>query len=353
MIATVPTLLIVLSAIVAGLIFTFDLLLPLGVAGGVPYVALVLLGIWFPRRWHLYALAAVGTALTILGFFLSPPGGIFWIVITNRALALFGIWITAFLIANRKRVERELSEKDSELRRVSRLSDMGQMTSVLAHEINQPLTAISSYIQAARRILEKGDDDAQVKAYENMDKAVTQSTRAAEIIRRLRQFIEKGEAEYSKGDINAIVEESCAMALIDAARKGVSAKVNLGRNLPLVVMEKIQIQQVVVNLVRNSLDALMDSERRELTVTTLAAENDSVEVAVSDTGPGLPDNVAKQLFKPFVTTKPDGMGVGLSICRSIIDEHGGRLWTTPNPGGGTIFCFTLPANSDTDNSHDQ
>ena len=201
--------------------------------------------------------------------------------------------------------------------------------------------------------MEKGGDDARDKVYKNMDKAIAQGTRATEIIRRLRQFIEKGEGEYSKGDINVIVEEACAMALIDAARKGIGVKMNLGRNLPLVIIDKIQIQQVVVNLVRNSLDALMESERRELTITTSAAENNSIEVAVSDTGPGLPDEVAKQLFKPFVTTKPDGMGVGLSICRSIIDEHGGRLWTTPNPGGGTIFCFTLPVISDTDKSHDQ
>ena len=479
--ATVPTRLIILSAIVAGLIFIFDLLIPLGVAGGVPYVALVLLGNWFPRISHLYILAVVGTVLTISGYFLSPPGDNFWIIISNRALALFGIWITAFLIANRKgaekalfgaaervkaivtnavdgiitinskgivkslnpaaermfgyledeiisknistlmpsdhasehdgyiakyldtgeakiigigrevegkrkdgthiplhlsvseytsdgeqmftgilhdisektKFEQALREKEEELRHISRLADMGQITSALAHEINQPLTAIASYIQAARRILERRGDDARDKVYENMDKAVAQGTRAAEIIRRLRQFIEKREGEYSKGDINAIVEDACDMALIDAARKGIGVKMNLGRNLPLVIMDKIQIQQVVVNLVRNSLDALMESERRELTVTTSTAENGAIDVAVSDTGPGLPDEVAKQLFKPFVTTKPDGMGVGLSICRSIIDEHGGRLWTTPNPGGGTIFCFTLPVISDTDKSHDQ
>jgi len=353
MITTVPTRLIVLCAVVAAVVFAFDLLIPLGIAGGVPYVALILLGNWFPRISHLYILAVVGTVLTILGYFLSPPGGILWIVMTNRALALFAIWITAFLIANRKQAQRELREKDSELRRVSRLSDMGQMTSALAHEINQPLTAIASYIQAARRILEKGSDDTPDKVFKNLDKAVAQGTRAAEIIRRLRQFIEKGEAEYSKGDINAIIEEVRAMALIDAERKGVKVKMNLGRSLPLVVMDKIQIQQVVVNLVRNSLDALAESKRRELIITTLVAENNSVEVAVSDTGPGLPDEISEQLFKPFVTTKPDGMGVGLSICRSIIDEHGGRLWTTPNPGGGTIFCFTLPAISDTDKNHDQ
>lgn len=353
MTVTDPTRMVILSAIVAGLIFVFDLLIPLGVAGGVPYVALVLLGNWFPRIAHLYTLALVGTGLTLLGFFLSPPGGIFWVVISNRALALFGIWITAFLIVNRKRAEKEVREKDNELRRVSRLSDMGQMTSALAHEINQPLTAIGSYIQAARRILEKGGDDASSKVFENLDKAAVQSTRAAEIIRHLRQFIEKGETEQSKGDINALVEEARSMALIDAARKGVRVKMDLGRNLPFVVLDRIQIQQVVVNLMRNSLDAMAGSKRRELTVTTSTAENGAIEVAVSDTGPGLPDEVANQLFKPFVTTKPDGMGVGLSICRSIIDEHGGRLWTTPNPGGGTIFCFTLPVISDTDKNYDQ
>jgi len=348
MTATTPTRLIFLSVIVAGVIFAFDLLIPLGIAGGVPYVALVLLGNWFPKISHIFILAGVGTALTVLGYFFSPPGSTFWIIISNRTLALFGIWITAFLIANRKRAENELGDKETELRRVSRLSDMGQMPSALAHEINQPLTAINSYIHAARRILEKGGDDAREKVFENMDKAVAQGARAAEIIRRLRHFIEKGEAEYSAGDVNAIVREASAMALVDASRKGVKVRMQLGRNLPLVVMDEVQIQQVVVNFLCNSLDALAESEQRELTITTMLAQNNSVEVAVTDTGPGISEAVSKQLFKPFVTTKPDGMGVGLSICRSIIDEHGGRLWTTPNPGGGTIFCFTLPVNSDTD-----
>ncbi len=353
MIDTGPNRLIILSIIIAGLIFAFDLLLPLGVAGGVPYVALVLLGIWFPGRLHIFVLAAVGTVLTILGFFMSPLGGVFWIVVTNRALALFGIWITAFLIANHKQAERKMREKDRELRRISRLNDMGQMTSALAHEINQPLTAIASYIQAARRILEKGGDDARNRAFENMDKAVAQGVRAAEIIRRLRQFIEKGEAEYSKNKINDIVEEARVMALIDPARKGVKVSMNLSRDLPSGIMDKIQIQQVAVNLVRNGLDALMQSKRRELTISTEAGDANFVKVSVRDTGPGLPDEVAKQLFKPFVTTKPDGMGVGLSISRSIIDEHGGSLWTEPNPGGGTIFCFTLPVISGTDKTHDK
>jgi two-component system sensor kinase FixL len=334
--------LIVQSTALATLIFAFDLLLPLGVAGGVPYVALVLHGNWYPRKAHIFALAMVGTFLTLLGFFLSPSGGILWVVMTNRAVALFAIWITAILIANWKQAEAELRVKEEELRRVSRLGDMGQVTAALAHELGQPLTAFGNYIQAARRLLERGDMERSEKVHDNLDKAVAQGARAADIVRNLRTFVQKGETELADLDANAVVEEAISIALPGTARDGIGVTQNLGQGLVRVVANRVQIQQVMVNLLRNSVDAMAASKRREITVTTSMAGGEGVEIAVADTGPGLPEEVSSQLFKPFVTTKPDGMGIGLSICRSIIDEHGGRLWADENPGGGTLFRFTLP-----------
>ena len=340
--------LIVLSTILALLIFAFDLMVPLGVAGGVPYVALVLTGIWYPSLKHLYILGEVATVLVILGFFLSPPppSGELWIVMTNRGLSLFGIWVTVFLIASWMNTQKELRDRRAELRHVSRLSDMGQMSTSIAHEINQPLTAIGIYIQAARRTLENKGVEGHDKVYENLEKAVSQADRASQIISRLRRFISKGETEPTPLNINTIIEESSDLALFDAEKNGIKVRIKLERNLPLVLGDKIQIQQVIVNLMRNSLDALMDVKLRELTIST-SSDDKTIEVIVEDTGGGIPPEVFKNLFMPFNTTKVDGMGVGLSICRTIIEEHEGKLWSKTKPEGRTQFYFTLPVFSAT------
>jgi two-component system, LuxR family, sensor kinase FixL len=337
------------SVVVGGLIFAFDLALPLGVAGGVPYITLVMLGTWYPRESHFYVLATVSTILVILGFFLSAQGAALWVVLINRFLALFVIWITAWQLVSRRRAEHELREKEQELRRVSRMSDMGLMASALAHEINQPLSAISNYVQAARRTLELSKDHAPEKVYEIMDKTVAQSTRAANIIRRLRQSIEKTDTQLCRVDPSAFVEEASTLALVDASEKGIDVRYDLGQDLPEVLIDKVQVQQVIVNLIRNSIDALAGMQRRELTIATLASEGDLIVTTVTDTGSGLSDEVRENLFKPFTTTKSDGMGVGLSICKSIIDEHDGRLWTTSGADGETTFHFSLPTAGDTRN----
>ena len=219
MTSTVPIKLVVLGVLLAGLILTFDLSLPLGVAGGVPYVALVLLGTWFPRIWHLFFLAVAGSVLTLVGLFLSPEGGIPWVVLTNRILALFAIWITAFLIAIRKKAENQLREREEELRRVSRLGDMGQMASALAHELGQPLTAIGNYIQAASRHLERSGEDGLDKVQGNLEKAVAQSNRAGQIIRSLREFIEKGETKRAALNVCGQLPGSCRRSFPRSAER--------------------------------------------------------------------------------------------------------------------------------------
>ena len=331
--------------LVAGSIFVFDLLLPLGVAGGVPYVVVVMLGSLFPKESHFYLLAAISTVLVVIGFFLSPEGGVLWVVIVNRFLAFFVIWITAWQLVRGERTALQLRGKDQELRRVSRMSDMGLMASELAHEINQPLTAVSGYIQAVRRTLQRSDVQLPDEIYTILEKAAAQNTRAADIIRRLRQFIEKTETEFTSVDINEFVEQASSLALVDAREKGVRVRYYLEENMPLVVIDSVQVQQVIVNLIRNSIDAMTEVARRELTITTRGDGTDQIEIMVKDTGPGLDEEVSGNMFKPFVTTKANGMGVGLSICKSIIDEHGGRLWHTPNPKGGVVFHFTLPVDS--------
>ncbi|MCH8090947.1 MAG: PAS-domain containing protein [Proteobacteria bacterium] len=257
--------------------------------------------------------------------------------------------IVAHDITERKRAEaalraREarLSELQTELLNVSRQSAMGELSSALAHELNQPLAAIMNYVQASRRMMKKGGGVVSEKAYQMMDKALDQADRAGAIMRGLRDIVEKGEAARAASDINKVVEEASALGLIGAARAGIRLDLELGNELPPVNINEIQIQQVVMNLVRNGVEAMAASEKRDLTIKTALDHEDGVEVAIGDTGPGLAEEVEERLFQPFVTTKAGGMGIGLSISHSIVEAHGGRLWATPNPNGGTVFHFTLP-----------
>ncbi|HET6521333.1 MAG TPA: ATP-binding protein, partial [Geminicoccaceae bacterium] len=244
-------------------------------------------------------------------------------------------------ITDRRLAEHRVHQLQGELAHVSRLSAMGEMASALAHELNQPLTAIMNYVQACRRLMASGRGGPERLA-ELMDRAAGQVSRAGDIIARLRQFIAKGETERTVEDINRVVEEASHLALIGAAERGVRVRLKLDPGLPSVLVDRIQIQQVVLNLVRNGVEALAQVERRELTLATAPAGPDAVEIAVSDTGPGLSQEVSGRLFQPFVSTKPGGMGLGLSICRSIVDAHGGRLWAASEPGAGTTFHLRLP-----------
>jgi two-component system, LuxR family, sensor kinase FixL len=249
-------------------------------------------------------------------------------------------------ITERQEAEARLQELQSELVHVGRLSEMGQMSSTLAHELNQPLTAATAYLQASQRFLHAAPAEGVGKATETLRKASEQIQRASDIIRRLREFAKKGEVERRVEDLTKVIEEANALAMVGTRSFGVTLRLDFDPRARSAAIDRVQIQQVVVNLVRNAIEAMAREERRELSVSTVARNSGFHEVCVADTGPGLPQSVSAQLFKAFVTTKESGMGVGLSICRSIIEAHGGRIWADPNPGGGTRFCFTLPATED-------
>jgi two-component system sensor kinase FixL len=245
-------------------------------------------------------------------------------------------------LTEQQEAKRRIQDLQAELVHASRLSVMGQMASTMAHELNQPLTAVVNYIEAARHLL-KGVPDAPTRVDDLMTRAAGQAERAGGVIRQLRQFISKGETERRSESLNEVVEEALALALVGARQLGVRVSLDLDRALPLVLVDKVQIQQVVLNLVRNAVDAMEGSTRRELTIATRAGTSDPVaEIGVADTGPGIAPDIAARLFQPFVTTKPGGMGLGLSICREIVEAHHGRLTAAPNPEGGTVFRLTLP-----------
>jgi two-component system sensor kinase FixL len=255
-----------------------------------------------------------------------------------------GHYFTGFVrdLTERQEAERRIQDLQAELLHASRVSVMGQMASTMAHELNQPLTAVMNYLEAGRQLLATGTGNHQ-RLNEMMEKAVAQAQRAGDVIRRLRGFVSKGETERRLQNLNQLVEEAVALALVGVRQRGVRASLELDHTLPPVLVDHVQIQQVVLNLVRNAVEAMEQVERRELTVGTRAVpEQGMVEVIVADTGPGIAPELADRLFQPFVTTKPTGMGLGLSICREIVEAHHGWLTTAPVSSGGAVFRVTLP-----------
>ena len=254
-------------------------------------------------------------------------------------------FFTGFIrdLTERQETEARLQELQSELVHISRLTAMGEMASTLAHELNQPLSAIANYLKGSRRLLEGSADERSGVMRDALDKAAEQALRAGQIIRRLRDFVSRGESERRIESLAKLVEEASALALVGAKEHGVRVRLQLDPRRDMVLADKVQIQQVLLNLMRNAVDALVNSSdaRRELLVSTTLDDDETLQINVIDTGPGINEEIRDQLFQPFVTTKRQGMGVGLSISRTIIESHGGRIWADANPGGGAAFHFTL------------
>ena len=246
-------------------------------------------------------------------------------------------------LTERQLTETRLQELQSELVHISRLTAMGEMASTLAHELNQPLSAISNYIKGSRRLLEASTDERSLQIRDAMQAAGDQAVRAGDIIRHLRDFVSRGESERRLESVVKLVEEAGALALVGIRDQNVRVRYQIDPSIDLIMADKVQIQQVLFNLIRNAIEAMGQSAQRELLISTMAFDNNMLAVNVADTGPGIAPEVAQRLFQPFVTTKRQGMGVGLSISRTIVEAHGGKIWVESNPGGGTIFRFTVRA----------
>jgi two-component system sensor kinase FixL len=244
-------------------------------------------------------------------------------------------------LTERRDFEAKLEQARSELIHVSRLSAMGTMASTLAHELNQPLTAISAYGEAVGHMLERGDEVDRETLHEAFTEMAAQAVRAGSIVKRLRQFVARGEVSKSVEDLPALINEASALALVGTKDKGISAQFFYAPDATPVFVDRVQIQQVLVNLMRNAIEAMDSSPVRKLSVTTALQGNDTVLVTVADTGAGLAPEMKAKLFEAFASTKETGMGLGLSICRTIVEAHGGRIMARDAQGGGTEFQFTL------------
>lgn len=262
-------------------------------------------------------------------------------------------FFTGFLrdLTERQQTQQRLQDLQSELIFMSRFTALGEMASTLAHELNQPLTAATSYLNGARRLLDGGNPSDFATAREAIDSAAKQALRAGQIIKRLREFVARGESDRQPEDLRKLIEEASALALVGVKETGVNVSFDYDMTVGSVMADRIQIQQVILNLMRNALEALQEVDRRELKVSTRQIDPETVEIAVKDTGPGIAPEIAEKLFQPFMTTKPQGMGVGLSISRTIVEAHGGRLWAEPNPEGGTVFYLTLKSTEGEEHSH--
>ncbi|SDP28219.1 sensor protein FixL [Afipia sp. GAS231] len=248
-------------------------------------------------------------------------------------------------LTEQQQTQARLQELQSELVHVSRLSAMGEMASALAHELNQPLSAISNYMKGSRRLLAGSTDVNAPKIEAALDRAAEQAIRAGDIIRRLRNFVAREASEKRVESLSKLIEEAGALGLTGAREQGVLLRFKLDPTCDQVLADRVQIQQVLVNLFRNALEAMAGSTHRELIASNSKAADDMVEIAVSDTGHGFGGDTHVNLFQPFFTTKETGMGVGLSISRTIIETHGGRMWAETNGAGGATFRFTLPTGS--------
>jgi two-component system sensor kinase FixL len=250
-------------------------------------------------------------------------------------------------ITERKRTEEAVRKAQVELAHVTRVSSLGELTASIAHEVNQPLAAVVTNGNACRRWLARQPPDL-FEAQQAVERIIKDGNRASEVIGRIRALVKRTPPQKDRLNVNEIIFEVIALARSEAHRNRVSLKVQLTDDLPPVFADRIQLQQVILNLIMNGIEAMSDARGgpRELQINSGRRDSNGVLVAVRDSGKGLDPESLDHLFDAFFTTKPDGMGMGLAISRSIIESHGGRLWATPNAPQGAVFQFTLPADGE-------
>ncbi len=243
-------------------------------------------------------------------------------------------------ITGDKQLRHRLATLQYELMHVSRQNDMGQMALAFAHELNQPLAALRLHLDTAHRSL---DTRNEALVRKSCDRAIQQQERTTQIIDRLRQFIEKRPEEIAIQDLALLMDEAVSLTLLGRSQKNLTVTLQVGENARKALIDRVQVQQVLVNLLRNALEAMADCASPRLTVSTRPAPEGMIEVEVQDSGPGVPAEVLERLFLPFTTTKATGMGVGLSLCRTIVEHQGGEIRGGNASEGGAWFRFTLPA----------
>ncbi|WP_281403117.1 sensor histidine kinase [Sulfitobacter aestuariivivens] len=238
-------------------------------------------------------------------------------------------------------MERAQTDLRNQLLNTARSASLGELAAAIAHELNQPLTSISNYVSASQLLLKNPDEDQKNSVIELMESAVTEAQRAGQIVHHLRNLMKPGFERKLEFDGNDMLEQAVRLALTSSRQGGVHLDLHLSPDAPSVYADKVQIEQVVFNLVRNAVEAMEGMEERRLAVTSKITDDENFEVSIEDTGAGIDPNILPYLFEPFRTSKSDGMGIGLSLCRSTIEDHHGRIWAA-EIGDGTRFTFAIP-----------
>jgi C4-dicarboxylate-specific signal transduction histidine kinase len=263
--------------------------------------------------------------------------------VLKRGSNVFGISVFGKDITERKRAEEEIRRIREQYTHIARVSAMGELTASLAHELKQPLAAIRSNAQAALRFL-TGDKPNIDELHEILKDIIIDNRRADDVIKKLRTLMRKSEFHITKLNMKELVQDIVPLVTSHEAMRKISLSLELDETIPLVAGDRIQLQQVILNLILNSTEALMNMKEisRSIIVRTYQEDTRTVTLSVKDNGPGIEDKAMPHLFEAFYTTKTEGLGMGLTICRSIVDEHRGRLWAENNPEGGATFYFTIP-----------
>ena len=347
----------VFPALMAGDRFTFAAQVGVGIILVLPLAALAaltsrrplsVLDLWlmvvmFAWSGEAFAGTLMSSGRFDVGWYIGRAYGVIsstavLIILLSETIALYERSARAAANERRDR-ERRIKEMEAVLTHLSRVTQLGQNVSSLIHEVAQPLTAISTYLAACIRLAPTSGMETLKPV---LEKCQEQAERATNIIGRLRDFITRRESERTLNDVEEILNSAVRLATVGTNADKTIVQVQCDAAASTAFFDRVQIEQVVFNLVRNAIEAMSDSSRRVLTIRTTVNMDDMVEVIVTDTGSGLHPDIRSRLFEPFVTSKPGGLGIGLSICRAIIEAHGGRLSTDDNSEGGTVFRFTLP-----------
>ena len=332
----------VVTAALAIAIFVLDTVTDLEIAAAVFYVAVVLMSVRFCQKRGVVLVAATCRALTISSFFLTP-GGLSKSGIVNGIISLSAIGASTYLVLQIQSIEVSMHEARAQLAHIARVTTLGELTASIAHEVNQPLAGVVSSGNACLRWLGNEPPNME-KARQALDRIVKDANRASEVVGRVRGLAKRAVPQKDWLNINETVQEIVVLTRVEVEQNQISLRTQLEHDLPPVWADRIQVQQVFLNLIINAIQAMSvprDSQR-DLLISSTKGESSGVVLAVRDSGPGLDPGKLEAIFEAFYTTKRDGMGMGLAVSRSIIEEHGGHLWATPNQPRGAVFQFTLP-----------
>jgi C4-dicarboxylate-specific signal transduction histidine kinase len=323
-------------------IFVADTVTDFEIAFAVFYIAVILIAIGFLSARGVAVLASICVGLTVTSLFMTRHGS-FEAGLLNCGISASAIGVTTYLALKTVAAQAAAYEAQGQLARVARLTRLGELTASIAHEVNQPLAAIVTSADACRRWLDHDPPNLE-KARQAAERIVRDANRASDVIARVRGLAKTGPPQRERLSLNETVIDAVAMAQGEIERNSVSLRMNLAEDLPTVIADKIQIQQVISNLLLNAIEAMAEipSFRRELEISSYRDDDGKIVLAVADSGLGLKPTALDHLFEAFWTTKENGMGIGLSISRSIIEAHGGHIWATSEPRMGAVLRFSLP-----------